>query len=92
MDAGWGMLMLGSCREDYWALNPPKFLNALTLRQGAVGGCSSARRVVGGWEGNSPCTTTGGISAWSHLLILHHPPASTFLSDLEQSCPPHAPV
>lgn len=40
-----GMLMLGSCREDYWALNLPKFLNALTSRQRAVGGCSSARAV-----------------------------------------------
>lgn len=66
-----GMLMLGSCREDYWVFNPPKFLSALTSRQGAVGGCSSARG-VGRWVGTElTLYHKGGISAWSHLRVLH---------------------
>lgn len=70
-----GMLMLGSCREDYWAFNPPKFLSALTPRQGAVRGCSSAGGLVVGWEGSSPCASReaslpGHISVFftTHLL------------------------
>lgn len=79
-----GMLMLGSCREDYRALNPPPNSSVLSLPGRELwGGCRSARGVGGGWEGSS---------AWSHLLVLHHPPASAFLPDLGQSCPPCAPV
>lgn len=37
-----GMLILGSCREDYRLINPPKFLGTLSPRQGAVRGLSSA--------------------------------------------------
>lgn len=89
-----GMLILGSCGEDYGPINPPQIPRC---SHSQAESCAGAAVVLGGRRRTepSPCNpiqTPAASSSPSHLLV--PPPASPLLPSCStggQNCPPRAP-
>jgi len=92
-----GMLILGSHREDYRHINPPKFLGALAPRQGAVPGLQRCQGAVGGRAESSAHTLQTHPNTRCQLFPVPSPctpPPSQLLPSYcpwGQNCPPRAP-